>query len=129
VNALLSTACLQAAKRAMESNHWAESLPYYEKAIQLTPSEAEAYAGKAAACVQLRQFADAAGALKSLATLEPENPTIYLSLGDVFFQEGNIAEARRQWEKAKPLIATGDGGLRAAVDERLSGRITPETLR
>ena len=64
-----------------------------------------------------------------MATLQPDNPTIYLSLGDVWYQDGQPDQARRNWEKALQFAAAGDAELRSALGDRLSGRITAETFK
>ena len=126
---MLGTAYRQAGNGQADKGDLVGAVDYYEKATQLGPGHLDAYAGKARACVQLKQFRRAAEALEKLVSLEPENPTIHLSLGDVIYQDGNAAEARRHWQKARQLVAAGDNELRDALDLRLSGRITPETFK
>ena len=127
--ALLDTAYLQAGSAAAESGHFAEAADYADQAIRLVPADLKGYAGKAEACVQLKQFHQAAEALQRMVALQPDNPTIYLSLGDVQYQEGEAGQAQRQWQKARQLAAAGDADLIAALDLRLSGRITAETFK
>jgi Flp pilus assembly protein TadD len=129
ISALLDRAYLLAAEHAAKLDQWAESAMYSDKAVAIAPMDPEGYAGKAAACVQLKRFADAITTLNKLSELQPENPTVYVSLGDIFQQIGDSANARREWEKAQPCIAAGDVELRAAVKQRLSGRFNAETAR
>lgn len=126
---LLGQAYLQAGAAETTQGRFAAAADYFEKAIQQTPTELNAYAGRANACVRLKQFARAAETLTQLVALQPANPTIYLSLGDVVYQDGKAAQARRHWEKARSLVAAGDRELIEALDLRLSGRITAETFQ
>jgi tetratricopeptide (TPR) repeat protein len=126
---MLGTAYLQAGNTETEKRHFAEAVNYYEKAIQLTPTDLSAYGGKANAWVELQQFRPAAETLEKMVSLQPDNPTIYLSLGDVLYQEGEKDQAQRHWQKARQLVAPGDTALAAALDLRLSGRVTAETFK
>ena len=126
---LLATAYLQAGNAAAENGHFAAAADYADQAILLAPADLKGYAGKAEACVQLKQFRRAAEALQKMVSLQPDNPTIYLSLGDVQYQDGETAQAQRQWQKARQLVAAGDADLIAALDLRLSGQITAETFK
>lgn len=129
LTAMLGTAYLQAGNGETEKGNFVGAVDYYEKAIRLAPADLNAYAGKAKACVQLKQFRRAAEALEKMVSLDPENPTIHLSLGDVIYQDGNADEAHRHWQKARQLVAAGDNELRDALDLRLSGRVTAETFK
>lgn len=129
LTAMLGSAYLQAGSAEAEKGHFTEAADYYDKAIRVAPADLNGYAGKANACVQLKQFRRAAEALEKMVSLEPENPTIYLSLGDVVYQDGNAAQAQSHWQKARQLVASGDNELRAALDLRLSGQITAETFK
>jgi Flp pilus assembly protein TadD len=79
--------------------------------------------------VVLKQFHRAAEALQKMAGLQPDNSTIYLSLGDVVYQDGNPTEARRHWEKALQLDPAGETDMRSALNDRLAGRITADTFK
>ena len=129
LTAMLATAYLQAGNAAAESGHFAKAVDYADQAIRLAPADLKGYACKADAWVQLKQFRPAAEALEKMVSLQPDNPTIYLSLGDVWYQEGEAEQAHRQWQKARQLAAAGDADLIAALDLRLSGQITAETFK
>ena len=126
---MLGTAYLQAGNGEVEKGHLPEAANLFDKAIHLAPADLQGYAGKASVCVQLKQFRRAAEALEKMAGLQPDNPTIFLSLGDVWYQDGDAEQARRQWQKALQLTATGDLDLRNALGDRLGGRITAETFK
>jgi tetratricopeptide (TPR) repeat protein len=101
---------------------------YYDKAILLVPANPNGYARKASACAQLGKFGDAAEALEKLASLQPGNPTVYLSLGDVLYRGGDKDQARINWQKALSLTAAGNSDLRDAIGQRLNGPITEATF-
>jgi tetratricopeptide (TPR) repeat protein len=127
--AMLGLAYLQLGNAETEKGRFAEALDYYEKTIRLAPANLSGYAAKANASVRLRQFRRAAEALEKMSSLQPNNPTIYLSLGDVLYQDGEKEQARLHWRKARQLVAPADTELGAALDLRLSGRITAETFQ
>jgi tetratricopeptide (TPR) repeat protein len=129
LTAMLSTAYLQAGNAGMVRGDFAAAGGYFDRAIRLAPTDPNGYAGKAGAAVQLKQWKPAADALARLAALQPDNPTIYLSLGDVRYQDGEEEQARHDWQKARQLTGTGDAALRDALDQRLDGRITAETFK
>jgi tetratricopeptide (TPR) repeat protein len=101
----------------------------YEKAIRLAPSAAGAYARKAAACASTGQFQGAADALTALGALQPSNATVFLSLGDVQYQDGRRVEARINWQKAMDLAPADAAALRNAAAARLTGPITEDTFK
>ena len=70
-----------------------------------------------------------AAALEKLASLQPRNPTVYLSLGDVQFQEGEGEQAHRNWRRALELAGAGDKDLTNAINARLTGPVTADTFR
>jgi Flp pilus assembly protein TadD len=127
---MLYTAYVEAGNLLTEQGHCADAVSkYYEKAIKLAPDEQRAYASKAVACAQIKEYRSAAEALEKLASLQPRNPTVYLSLGDILYQEGDSKQARRDWQRAFDLTYSGDSELRNAINVRLSGNITVDTFR
>jgi tetratricopeptide (TPR) repeat protein len=129
LTALLLTAYLQAGNGESEKANFADAADHYEKAARLDPTNLDAFAGVANVCVVLKQFHRAAEALQKMALLQPDNPTIHLSLGDVVYQDGNLTEARRHWEKALQLDPAGETEMRSALNDRLAGRITADTFK
>ena len=127
--ALLGTAYFQCGNAEAERGQLAEAANWFDKSTRIAPADINGYAGLANAAVQLKQFPRATEALSKMVSLQPDNPTIYLSLGDVLFQDGKGDEARRKWEKALKLSAEGDTELRGALNDRLSGRISTETFK
>jgi tetratricopeptide (TPR) repeat protein len=127
---MLFTAYIEAGRIEAEKGDLKDAVTrYFDKAIALVPTNPNGYASKAAACARLGEFADAALALRKLGDLQPENPTVYLSLGDVLYQGGDRDEARINWQKALALAPAGNADLRGAIGARLNGPITEETFR
>lgn len=129
LNVLLGTAYVQAGGLDAEKGQLAEAADLADKAIGLMAGDLNAYALKAEVCVRLKRFLPAAAALEKMAALQPGNPTIHLSWGDVLYQGGEVAQANRQWQQALQSVPPGDGDLRTALRERLEGRITPQTFQ
>lgn len=124
--AMLGSAYLQQGARARTAGNIAEAAGWFEKAAGLVPQGFEALAALAGEAVQAKEFSAAADVLARLAKLQPHNPTIALSLGDVLYQGGNPATARAHWEQALKLAAPRDQALREALRRRIDGPITPE---
>ena len=127
---MLFTAYIEAGRAEAEKGDLKDAVAtYFDKAIALVPTNPNGYASKAAACARLGEFADAAAALRKLGDLQPDNPTVFLSLGDVLYQGGARDEGRLNWQKALGLVPAGNAELRGAIGARLSGPITEETFR
>ena len=126
---MLGLAYLQAGSAESGRGRMAETTRYYEKAVQLAPNDLKTRAFIANSWVELKDFKRAAEALEKMAALQPDNPTIQLSLGDVQYQAGLADQARIHWQRALQLTATDDGDLRHALEARLKGEITVETFR
>jgi tetratricopeptide (TPR) repeat protein len=102
---------------------------FYDRAIRLAPDNAAGYAGKAKACAKLGQLGEAEAALETLRTLQPRNPTVYLSLGDVLLEDGKREEARHNWQQAYDLAPDRSTELRAALSSRLAAPAPEAALR
>jgi tetratricopeptide (TPR) repeat protein len=127
---MLFTAYIEAGSAEQQKGQPSDAVTkFFDKAIALVPTNPNGYASKAGACAQLGRFEDAAAALQKLKLLEPGNPTVYLSLGDVLYQSGDREEAARDWQRALELTRTGDKALRDAIGARLSGTITEATFK
>jgi Flp pilus assembly protein TadD len=127
---MLFTAYILAGSAEEEKGGLADAVTlYYDKAILLVPDNPVAYARKAAASAQLGQFGSAADALQRLAALQPGNPTVFLSLGDVLYKGGSRDQARVNWQKALALAGDASPDLRSAIGQRLNGPITDDTFR
>jgi tetratricopeptide (TPR) repeat protein len=115
-----------AARHAREGGDPRTALAHFDQAAALAPDDAETHAGRAQVLVQLGDYDRAAEALEKLAVLQPENPTVLLSLGDLRMEQGRRDLAIRHWAAARDLVAPGDDKLRAALDQRLGAARSAE---
>ena len=130
LSAMLTAAYLEAGDaEAARGDLAGAASGYYEKATRVAPADPSGYARIARAWARLGRFRDAAQALERLRSLQPGNPTVYLSLGDVEFQEGDKDAARRDWQRAYELADPGNAALRGALNDRLNGPITEDTFK
>jgi tetratricopeptide (TPR) repeat protein len=105
------------------------ALQYLDRALALVPTDLNILALKSGVCVQLGNFSGAAEALEKMSSLDPANPTIELSLGDVLYQGGKPSVAREHWQRAERLAPKDDRALSEALDTRLRGNVTAETFQ
>lgn len=129
LKAMLNEACLQSGNAEEKAGRVSAAVKYYDKGIAILPADSRAYAYEADACARLGQFGKASEALQKMSSLQPENPTIYLSLGDVNYRDGKKDEAVRNWQKALQLAGAGDGDLRRALADRLNGAVAGQTYK
>ena len=102
---MLDTAYLTAGSLEASRGEFPKALEYSEESIRLVPDGLRGYALKANVCRRLKDFKGAAAALSKLSSLDPEEPTIQLNLGDVTYQDGDIAGAREHWQASAPAGA------------------------
>ncbi|MEO6004824.1 MAG: tetratricopeptide repeat protein [Opitutus sp.] len=126
---MLRSAYLQLASAATEQGNHAAAADRFGQAATLVPDDLEAHAGEANARVQLKQFARAADVLRRMLALQPDNPTISLSLGDMLYQDGDHHKARTVWQRALQLTRPTDAELQQALRNRITGPVTPEMFQ
>ncbi|HVU18497.1 MAG TPA: tetratricopeptide repeat protein [Candidatus Didemnitutus sp.] len=111
------------------AGHLEPAANYFGKLVGVQPDDARGLAAQATVLVQARHFDRAVAPLEKLAALQPANPTIFLSLGDVWYQQGNPDNARRNWLRARELTSATEANLGAALARRLDGRIDADTFK
>jgi Tfp pilus assembly protein PilF len=126
---MLYAAYMGAGAVAESGSRQSDASVLFGKAILLAPSNPGAYARKAAACAAAKDFTGAAAALRILAQMQPGNPTIHLSLGDVLYQTGDVVQSHQEWQKAMDLTSASNVALRTALNARLTGPITEDIFR
>jgi tetratricopeptide (TPR) repeat protein len=130
LGAQLLRAYMDAGRAEDDAGRTAEALSrYYDKAALLAPADPGVHARRAEAAARVGDLDRAADSLKRLAGLQPSNPTIVLSLGDVLYHRGDREGARLNWERALTLAAPADADLRSALGARLNGPITEATFK
>jgi tetratricopeptide (TPR) repeat protein len=125
---MLDTAYLAAGSMEASRGQFSSAAKFADSSIHLVPSGLRGYSLKANVCRRLRDFKGAEAALTKLSSLDPEEPSIQLSLGDVAYQAGDADAAREHWRRALQLAAAGAAELRSAVGLRLSGKVPAEGL-
>jgi tetratricopeptide (TPR) repeat protein len=126
---MLDTAYLTAGSLEASQGHFPKALEYAEDSIRAVPDGLRGYGLKANVCRRLRDFKGAEQALGKLSSLDPEEPTIQLNLGDVTYQDGDSAGAREHWQRALRLAPPDAAELRAALGLRLSGNFPSGTIQ
>ncbi|HEU5079096.1 MAG TPA: tetratricopeptide repeat protein [Opitutaceae bacterium] len=126
LSAMLASAYLQAGGHEREAGKITDAAKYFEKAARVRPEGLTALAALVEEAARTKQFPVAVDVLQRLASLQPKNPTIQISLGDLIYQMGDKAAARAHWNEALKLAPPADTALRSAITTRLSGNITPE---
>jgi tetratricopeptide (TPR) repeat protein len=118
---LLALAHLRLGNRAAQQGQLAEAVHSYDAARAVRPQMAEVYANQVQVLLLLRQFDRAEESMRQLAALRPDNPAVYVSLGDIQNSAGRTAAALESWRKALQVLGDhGDRDLRGALAERLS---------
>ena len=129
LTAMLNTAYLAAGSMEASRGRLKEADTFADKAIRLIPDGLRGYALKANLCKHAKDFEHAAQAVGKMASIQPDNPAIRMSFGDLLYQSGDKDGARRQWEEALKLASGDATELRALLGRRLSGQITSSTFQ
>lgn len=116
---LYFSALMQQGQNEAKAGRLEEAKALVDRALQSAPERAEAYATKAEICAELHDYDGAVAVLRRLSRLQPKNPTVFLTLGDMYSQKGDTAQAREQWEQARRLVAADDTALQQAIGQRL----------
>jgi tetratricopeptide (TPR) repeat protein len=114
---------LQLARLLHDGHRTADAVPYYRKAIELDPRDAQAYYDLASAHAELAQWDEAADVLQDRLDQDPLDGVARYDLAAVRANEGRTGEAARLFEEAR--AATTDGALLARISDalaRLKGR-------
>jgi len=126
---MLDTAYLAAGSLEAAQGHFPKAVSYSERSIRLVPQGMRGYALKANACRRIKDFKGAEEALERMTSLQPAEPAILLSLGDVVYLEGDRDGARTHWQRALQLAPPGATDLRSALELRLAGHATAATFQ
>jgi tetratricopeptide (TPR) repeat protein len=83
---------------------YAEALGAAERAIQLAPTDAEAYSIKAHALRKLKCYADALGVYERLLALNPNLEHAWLNKAEVLKHLGRSKEAQQAYATVRRLV-------------------------
>ncbi len=79
------------------------ALPFLAKACALDPASAPAWLYTGICYLRLHELGTALRHLQGSLAIDPENPLVHASLGDLFFLEGKYEDARACYIKAREL--------------------------
>jgi cellulose synthase operon protein C len=125
---MLDTAYLTAGSLEASRGQFPKAIDFSEKSIRLVPDGMRGYAMKANVCRRTKDFKGAEEALAKMSSLDPNEPTIQLSLGDVVYQEGDRMGARDHWQRALQLAPANALDLRNALGVRLAGNVPADAF-
>jgi protein O-GlcNAc transferase len=74
------------------------SVPYFEKAVALSPDDVDARLGLGQALLALGELGKALAALNDAARVAPEDARVHLQLSRLYFRSGDEARAEREAE-------------------------------
>ena len=97
--ALLADAHLELGNAAMGRRDLEAARSHYEKAVVYRPDLIPAQGNRAMVLIELGDYAAAEGALAALVELQPNDPAVRLTYGDILGQNGKMAKARAQWQQ------------------------------
>lgn len=80
-----------------------EAIRVFSKGAQLQPENANMQIGLAHAMIEAGRYEDALGQLRNVLPRASNNSTAHLLLGDVYLNQGNLAEAAREYSQALNL--------------------------
>lgn len=95
---------LEEAMVAYQNEQYAMSINYYNQAIALDPSVADAYFYLAASYTILKRYEEAIKAMEKAKELRPGSAPIFYNLGMLHKLSGRKAEARKNYETALSLF-------------------------
>jgi tetratricopeptide (TPR) repeat protein len=95
-----------------------ESLPYFQRAIELSPYYVQTQLDLSSALAHLKRFEEAERVCERFIQLQPENPALQFGYGHVLLQAGKLDGAEERLLKAFTLDPSAFH-LRAIVDPKL----------
>lgn len=115
----LVPALFRSAQKAEASGNLSDAEKGYRKIESYDSSNVQARAALANILTALGRSDDAIVELKELSRLQPNNPTIPLSQGDILWQDGKPKEAVETWKAALRLLREGDAEIKNALEQRI----------
>jgi Flp pilus assembly protein TadD len=85
---------------AMNQRDYPAAIHYFNRAVDVLPTFAEAYNNLGQARISAGMVRDAIAPLQRSVELQPANPRFLISYGAGLAKDGRIAEARTQFERA-----------------------------
>lgn len=116
--ALLALACLRMGNEQARTGAFEMAIDSYDRAIDVSADGEEAYLNKVKLCLKLERYDLAESTVADLIERRPDNPVLYVSLGDVRMASGDLQGARESWQEALDM-STGNRELSKAIEQRL----------
>ena len=91
---------LAQAKNHFTEGNYGRALPFYQRAVEISPNDAEAWLGLAASYDHIRRFDLADRAYRHVSGFIGNHPEYYNNLGYSFLLRGDLAKARGYFLKA-----------------------------
>ena len=128
LQALLGSAYVNAASALSSAGKYEEAGEAAEKAADVLSNDVRPISVAAENFAAAKNYRHAETALQKLISLQPDNPTLYLSLGDVEAEAGESTKAQEHWQMALERLPANDTELRAELKSRL-GRAGAEEMQ
>ena len=90
----------------MDQNRFAEAIPYFVQAIEISPQEPRAHEQLGKTYWHLDQLKQAQGELEKAVELDPQNASLHYQLGQVYRKEGLTEKAKREIFRSSELNRT-----------------------
>jgi len=94
---------LAAAQNQFHEKNYGHAQHYFQRAVVVTPNDAEAWLGLAASYDHLRRFDEADEAYREAAKLIGGRPELYNNIGYSYLLRGNLIKARQYFLRAYEL--------------------------
>jgi tetratricopeptide (TPR) repeat protein len=90
----------------LDQNRFAEAIPYFVQAIEISPQEPRAHEQLGKTYWHLDQLKQAQGELEKAVQLDPQNASLHYQLGQVYRKEGFTEKAKREIFRSSELNRT-----------------------
>ena len=98
----------------LEEKNYPEAMNWFRTSLNRNKGYSDAYMGLGTALLNLGRLEEAIAQLEAGVKELPEDPSLLLALGQVYFKGGRFTEARARLEEAVRKDPTGASGRRAA---------------
>lgn len=98
-----------------EERNFGQALNWFQTSLQRNKKYPDAHVGVADCLVALGRVEEAIAQLELAAKEVPDEPSVMLALGEIYYRVGRFTEARAQLEQAVKKDPVGVAGRRAAA--------------
>ncbi|MDQ8205022.1 tetratricopeptide repeat protein [Pelagicoccus sp. SDUM812003] len=117
-SALLALAYLRSGNEQARAGAFEAAIRFYDRAIDVSADGEEAYLNKVQLCLKLERYDLAEATVSNLIERRPNDPVLYVSLGDVRMASGDLEGARASWKEALQR-SEGNRELLRVIEQRL----------